>query len=98
MADIGDHDMLLDQQRDLQRMANMEIYRNMAESRWRNKQQDHAGENLYRTAALEYNKSEQMRDDHRRALIKDISVAGKLKNSYNSDDLMRTNYQGNYEQ
>lgn len=98
MADIGDNNLLLEQQRVLQRYSNLELHRRDGISRWRNRQQDEAGKDIYKTAAQYRERSDQMQDDHRKGRIKEHTVKGKVQTSYDTDDLMRTNYAGQYEQ
>jgi len=98
MVDIGDRAMLLDQQRELQRYSNLELYRQKsAYHENESKQRNEAKNNLYRTSYLLAKAENEMRDDHRHARLSYLGVPGKTALRYSTGDLMKSNYSAHYQ-
>lgn len=87
---------LQNQERD--KASQIEIAKQESLSKWRNKSTDTAYNNLYKSSARLRDQSTTMKDTHRFGRVKYLSYKGKTQHKYATDDLMRTNYQGTYEQ
>ena len=95
--DIGSHEQILKNQQNLDRLSQAKIHRDKARARFRHKEEDISGLNIVKQA-YKYAKTEaQMRDNFRLARVRQLNVRGKERMKYSSDDLSRSNYQGNYE-
>lgn len=97
MVDISYNKLVLDRQRDLDRLSQSKIMEDRSRAKWRHKEQDVAGVDLVKSAVHQMKTEAQMKDSHRLARVAHLNVKGKRKHHYSTDDLSRSNYQGQYE-
>lgn len=95
--EMGYNQLLLDQQRTLARLSQVQVLKNESRAKFRHREEDISGLNIVKDAYQNARQVAQMKDNLRMGRTKQLSVRGKQKVHYSSDDLMRTNYQAHYE-